>query len=229
VTGTSKRAWVRPDGRARLFQADGRDLGQIPSASVGVILTSPPYWVSNRGRQAAEHYARQLAVGFGREWRRVLVPDGDLWLVLGDRHNGREWVGFDGLIAGWLRRTGWRLQSKGIWAETGSRERWDNRINYLLRFARAGRRVRPTAATLCWMLPLPRTHPASIWDATPEPVLRALILQSRRRGPVLDPFCGAGTVGRVALGLGREWIGVERDPRMAELTARRLGMTRERD
>jgi len=111
----------------------------------------------------------------------------------------------------------------------GSRERWDNRINHLLRFTRAGRRVRPTAATLCWMLPLPRAHPVSIWDATPEPVLRALILQSRRRGPVLDPFCGAGTVGRVALGLGREWIGVERDPRMAELTARRLGMTRARD
>ena len=94
-------------------------------------------------------------------------------------------------------------RATAFWAETGSRERWDNRINYLLRFARAGRRVRPTAATLCWMLPLPRTHPASIWDATPEPVLRALILQSRRRGPVLDPFCGAGTVGRVALGLGR--------------------------
>ena len=229
MTSTAKRAWARPDGRAQLFQADSRDLGQIRSASVGIILTSPPYWISNRGRPAAEHYARQLAVGFGREWRRVLVPDGDLWLVLGDRHNGREWVGFDSLIAGWLRRTGWRLQSKGIWAETGSRERWDNRINHLLRFARAGRRVRPTAATLCWMLPLPRTHPASIWDATPEPVLRALILQSRRRGPVLDPFCGAGTVGRVALGLGREWIGVERDPRMAELTARRLGMTRALD
>jgi DNA modification methylase len=226
---TRKRAWARPDGRARLFQADSRDLRQIPSASVGVILTSPPYWVSNSGRPAADHYARQLAVVFGREWRRVLVPDGDLWLVLGDRHNGREWVGFDGLVAGWLRRTGWRLQSKGIWAETRSRERWDNRINYLLRFAKAGRRRRPTAATLCWMLPLPRTHPASIWDATPEPVLRALIVQSRRRGPVLDPFCGAGTVGRVALGLGREWIGVERDPRMAELTARRLGMTRARD
>jgi DNA modification methylase len=227
--GTSKRAWTRPDGRARLFQADSRNLRQIPSASVGVILTSPPYWVSNSGRVAADHYARQLAVVFGREWRRVLVPDGDLWLVLGDRHNGREWVGFDGLIAGWLRRTGWRLQSKGIWAETRSRERWDNRINYLLRFTKAGRRRRPTAATLCWMLPLPRTHPASIWDATPDPVLRALIVQSRRRGPVLDPFCGAGTVGRVALGLGREWIGVERDPRMAELTARRLGMTRARD
>src|SRR3984893_12312318 len=222
----AKRAWARPDGRARLFQADSRDLRQIPSGSVGVILTSPPYWVSNRGRQAAEHDARRLAVGFGREWRRVLVADGDLWLVLGDRHNGREWVGVDGLVAGRLRGTGSRRQSKCIWAETGSRERWDNRINHLLRFARAGRHVHPTAATLCWMLPLPRTHPASIWRATPQPVLRALILQSRRRGPVLDPFCGAGTVGRGAVGRGREWIGIERDPRRAELPARRLGMTR---
>jgi len=59
-------------------------------------------------------------------------------------------------------------------------------------------------------------------------VLRALLLASRKRGVVLDPFCGAGTVGRVALGVGREWIGVERDPRMARLTARRLKMVRRR-
>ncbi len=221
--------WARRDGRARLYQGDSRDLGHVPTGSVGLILTSPPYWVSDSGRRAAERYARRLAVGFGREWRRVLAPDGDLWLVLGDRHDGREWVGFDALITSRLRCSGWRLQSKGIWAETRSRERWDNRINYLLRFRKAGRRVRPTSATLCWMLPLPRTHPESLWDATPDPVLRALILASRKRGPVLDPFCGAGTVGRVALGLGREWIGMERDPRMAKLTARRLGMIRADD
>jgi site-specific DNA-methyltransferase (adenine-specific) len=219
-------AFARKDGRARLYQGDSRDLSQIPTASVGVILTSPPYWVSDSRRASADRYARRLAVGFGREWRRVLARDGDLWLVVGDRHNGREWIGFDALVTAWLRRTGWRLQSKGIWAETRSRERWDNRINYLLRFRKAGSRVRPTGATLCWMLPLPRTHPESIWDATPEPVLRALLLASRARGTVLDPFCGAGTVGEVALDTGRRWVGVERDPRMARLTARRLGMRR---
>jgi DNA modification methylase len=219
-------AYESRDGRARLYQGDSRDLSMVPTASVGVILTSPSYWVSDRGRAAADRYARSLAIGFGREWRRVLTPGGDLWLVLGDRHDGREWVGFDGLVTAWLRRTGWRLQSKGIWVQTRPRERWDNRINYLLRFRKAGSRVRPTGATLCWMLPLPRTHPESIWDATPEPVLRALLLASRKRGAVLDPFCGAGTVGRVALGLGREWIGVERDPRMARLTARRLKLVR---
>jgi hypothetical protein len=103
-----------------------------------------------------------------------------------------------------------------------SRERWDNRVNHLLRFRKAGHPVRPSGDTLCWMLPLPRSHPESLWDATPDPVLRGLLARSARRGAVLDPFAGAGTVGRIAAALGREWIGVERDPHMAALTARRL-------
>jgi len=65
-------AYESADGRARLYQGDSRDLSRIPTASVGVILTSPTYWVSDRGRAAADRYARSLAVGFGREWRRVL-------------------------------------------------------------------------------------------------------------------------------------------------------------
>jgi len=52
--------------------------------------------------------------------------------------------------------------------------------------------------------------------------VRGLLDVSRRRGPVLDPFAGAGTVGIVAAALGRHWIGVERDPRMAQLVVRRL-------
>ena len=95
-------------------------------------------------------------------------------------------------------------------------------MNYVLRFRKAGHPVRPRGATLCWMLPLPRSHPDSLWDATPDPVLRALLALSARRGAVLDPFAGAGTVGRIAVAAGREWIGVERDPYMAGVAARRL-------
>jgi DNA modification methylase len=219
-------AYESRDGRARLYQGDSRDLRAIKTGSVGVILTSPTYWITDEGRAAADRYARSLAVRFGPEWRRVLAPGGDLWLVVGDRHDGREWVGFDGLITGWLRRTGWRLQSKGIWVQTRPRERWDNRINYLLRFRKTGHRLRPSPISLFWPLPLPRTHPESIWDATPDPVLRGLLEVSRKHGAVLDPFCGAGTVGRVALAMNREWIGVELDPKMARLAARRLGLQR---
>jgi DNA modification methylase len=178
--------------------------------------------VRGRGRARAERYARELASGFAREWRRVLADHGDLWLVIGDRHDGIEWVGMDALIAGRLRRAGFSLQAQGLWAQVRSRERWDNRVNHLLRFRKAGHPVRPSGDTLCWMLPLPRSHPESLWDATPDPVLRGLLARSARRGAVLDPFAGAGTVGRIAAALGREWIGVERDPHMAALAARRL-------
>ena len=216
------KRYASRDGRVRLFVGDSRRLGGIATGSVGVIVTSPPYWVRGRGRARAERYARELAAGFAREWRRVLADHGDLWLVIGDRHDGIEWVGVDALVAAALRRRGFRLQSKGLWAQVRSRERWDNRVNYLLRFRKADRPVRPDGHTLCWALPLPRSHPESLWDATPDPVLRAILEMSARRGAVLDPFAGAGTVGRVAVALGREWIGVERDPQMASLAARRL-------
>ncbi len=136
------------DGRLVLFRGDSQRLAQIETERVGVILTSPPYLVRGRGRAAAERYARVLAVRFAPEWRRVLAPDGDLWIVTGDRHDGAEWLGMDGLIAASLRRAGWRLQSKGFWAQTHSRERWDNRVNYLLRFRKEGSVVRPRGDTL---------------------------------------------------------------------------------
>jgi DNA modification methylase len=216
------RHYASRDSRQRLFVGDSRRLTGVADGAVGVILTSPPYWVRGRGRAKAGRYARELATGFGPEWRRVLADHGDLWLVIGDRHDGDEWVGIDALVTTWLRRVGFRLQTKGLWAQVHSRERWDNRVNYLLRFRKAGHPVRPGGSTLCWLLPLPRSHPESLWDATPEPVLRGVLDISARRGAVLDPFAGAGTVGRVAVALGREWIGVERDPHMARLTARRL-------
>lgn len=190
-----------------------------------MILTSPPYWVRGRGRQSASWYARRLALEYGREWRRVLAPGGDLWLVIGDRHDGREWIGMDGLVTDWFRRTGWSFQAKGFWAEHPSWARWDERVNYLLRFRKAGRRSLPPPETLCWRLPLPRAPRGSVWDATPPPVIRALLSLSAG-GVVLDPFFGSGTVGLVAARMGRAWIGVERDPSQARVAARRLRLRR---
>ncbi len=197
----------------------------IPSRSVAAIVTSPAYWVRGRGRQSASRYARRLALEYGREWRRVLSPRGDLWLVIGDRHDGNEWVGIDGLVADWFRRTGWSLQAKGLWAEHPSRARWDDRVNYLLRFKKAGRRSLPPDATICWRLPIPRSPRGSLWDATPPQVVRAL-LDLSLEGTVLDPFFGSGAVGVVAARMGRPWIGVEKDRSQALVAARRLRLRR---
>lgn len=197
----------------------------IPALSVAVILTSPPYWVRGRGRTSATRYGHQLATQFGREWRRVLVPHGDLWIVIGDRHDGKEWIGIDGLLADWLRRTGWSLQTKGLWAEHPSTLRWDERVNYLLRFKKAGFISVPPKTTLCWRLSLPSLPAGSLWNGIPLPIIRRL-LSLAPVGTVLDPFFGSGSVGVVADQIGRPWIGVERDIRQARVAARRLHLKR---
>jgi site-specific DNA-methyltransferase (adenine-specific) len=45
-----------------------------------------------------------------------------------------------------------------------------------------------------------------------------------RRGIVLDPFFGTGTVGLVARDLGRDWLGVELNPAYVRLAEDRLGL-----
>lgn len=49
-----------------------------------------------------------------------------------------------------------------------------------------------------------------------------------RRGVVLDPFFGSGTVGVVAERLGRDWLGIELNPAFRRLAWRRIEAAREK-
>ncbi len=49
-----------------------------------------------------------------------------------------------------------------------------------------------------------------------------------RRGVVLDPFFGTGTVGVVAERLGRDWLGIELNPAYVSLAEHRLGIDERR-
>jgi DNA modification methylase len=221
-------SYVSRNKKGILLVRDGRALPMISTRSVAVIVTAPPYWSRGRGRLSATRYARRLASGFAREWHRVLAPDGDLWLVVGDRHDGNEWIGVDAMIADSFRRTGWVLHAKGLWAEHPSSSRWDERVNYILRFRKRGCISLPPKATLSWRLPLPAISRRSLWNGIPYPVTRQLLRLSPA-GAVLDPFFGTGTVAAAAAQVGRRWIGVERDLKEARLAARRLNLKRHTD
>jgi DNA modification methylase len=92
----------------QIIQGDCRDvLVTMPDESVHCCVTSPPYWglrdygVDGQiGLEASIHeYVAQM-VGVFREVRRVLRPDGTLWLNLGDSYAG-SWgaQGRDGEMA----------------------------------------------------------------------------------------------------------------------------------
>ena len=51
---------------------------------------------------------------------------------------------------------------------------------------------------------------------------RALIATCPQGGCVLDPFCGSGTSGVAAVELGCDFVGIEINPRYAELAKRSL-------
>jgi DNA modification methylase len=71
----------------------------------------------------------------------------------------------------------------------------------VLFFRRAGRR---------------RDHPAE----KPEDMLPYLSQKSSTPGDVLDPFAGSGTTCRAAKDLGRRFLGIEIEPRYAEIARR---------
>ena len=67
--------------------------------------------------------------------------------------------------------------------------------------------------------PYPDAHFATFPEALPEKCIKA---GSRIGDVVLDPFAGSGTTGRVALRLGREFVGCELNPEYVELARKRI-------
>ena len=64
-----------------------------------------------------------------------------------------------------------------------------------------------------------KAHPTQ----KPESLLYRVLLASTKPGElVLDPFFGTGTTGAVAKKLGRDYIGIERDPRYIKVAQKRL-------
>jgi len=67
--------------------------------------------------------------------------------------------------------------------------------------------------------PFPEAH----FAVMPTRLAELCVLAGSERGDfVLDPFCGAGTTGLVALRHGREFLGVELNPAFVALANRRL-------
>ncbi len=101
-------------------------LTTIPSAAVQTVVTSPPYFghrAYGSGETAEQELGREKSVDeyidrlveVFRETRRVLRPDGTLWLNLGDTYRMGRLLGVPWRVALALQDDGWRLRSDIIW------------------------------------------------------------------------------------------------------------------
>ncbi len=87
-----------PSTKHRMVCGDGRDLAFIPDKSVGLVLTSPPYWTLKEYHShdsqlgSVEDYDAFLGE-LNRVWThalRILIPGGRLIIVVGDVLQSRK-------------------------------------------------------------------------------------------------------------------------------------------
>jgi len=223
---------------ARLFEGDARNLDGLQAGSVGLVVTSPPYWNAKREYASWPTYAAYLAdmAAAWAECYRVLdaggrmavnVPDGygrpgsGGYLTLGD-DTGRA-----------LQAAGFALRGKVIWYKGNAVARnstawgsWQSASNPSLRdcyevviLAHKGSPRRPGPVVigvedfLSMTVSLWEIQPArSRWHPAPFPaeLARRLIeLYSFPGDVILDPFAGTGTTVWAAAGAGRVGVGVD--------------------
>ncbi|MGB5777885.1 MAG: site-specific DNA-methyltransferase [Allopontixanthobacter sediminis] len=229
----------------------------LPDNSVDCVFADPPYNLQLGGDLNRPDGSQVDAVtdhwdqfdsfaaydAFTRDWlteaRRVLKPDGALW-VIGSYHNIFRVGSILQDLGFWIlndvvwRKTNPMPNFKGtrftnahetlIWASQGEKARYH--FNY-----RAMKTLNDELQMRSdWSMPLcggperlkhdgHKAHPTQ----KPEALLYRVLLATTEKGDVvLDPFFGTGTTGAVAKRLGRQWIGCEREDFYRDIAISRI-------
>ena len=233
-------------------------LARIPDQAIDLVFADPPYNLQLAGELLRpnntivdgvdDHWDKFADFAsydtFTKQWltecRRVLKPDGALWLI-GSYHNiFRLGATLQDLNFWILNDVIWRKTNpmpnfRGrrftnahetlIWAGRDQKSRYT--FNYeSLKALNDDLQMRSD-----WLFPIcsgperlkddggRKAHPTQ----KPEALLHRLLLATTNAGDVvLDPFFGTGTTGAVAKRLGRHWIGIERDPDYAAAARERI-------
>ncbi len=234
-------------------------LARLPEASVDLVFADPPYNLQLEGELHRPNNSRVEGVddswdkfdsfaaydAFTRDWmrqaRRVLKPNGALW-VIGSYHNIFR-------VGAVLQDLGFWVMNDVIWRKTNPMPnfrgmRFTNAHETLIWATRDASQKKYTfnynAMKMLndelqmrsdWTLPLctggerlkndkgTKAHPTQ----KPESLLHRVILSTSNPGDViLDPFFGTGTTGAVAKKLGRHYIGIERQEEYIKVAKKRL-------
>ena len=190
----------------------------MPSESVDLVLTDPPYLVNYRprdGRRCPNDDDPTWLVPAFQELFRVLKSDSFCACFSG-------WPWIDRFMRAW-KRAGFRAVSHLVWVKPyPSRHGYTSsyhEVGFLLAKGRPPRPAEPLRDVLPWKYTGNRLHP----NQKPVIALTPLIqTYSRPGGIVLDPFAGSGSTGIAARACNRQFIIIEKDWNYYQIARRRL-------
>jgi modification methylase len=234
------------------------EMRKLPDNCVDLVFADPPYNLQLGGDlnrpdgshvdAVTDHWDQfdsfKIYDDFTRDWltesRRILKPDGALW-VIGSYHNIYRVGAILQDLGFWIlndivwRKTNPMPNFRGtrftnahetlLWASMGEKAKYhfnyramktlndelQMRSDWIFPICSGGERLKDDAGH--------KAHPTQ----KPEALLYRLLLATTEAGDVvLDPFFGTGTTGAVAKRLGREWIGCERESTYRDVATKRI-------
>lgn len=256
--GYQTRPYIRPLQDRILVGDCITELKKIPAGTVDLVFADPPYNLQLSGGLTRPDQSKVDAVddhwdqfesfeaydrftkGWLAECRRVLKPDGALW-VIGSYHNIFR-------VGAILQDMGFWILNDVVWRKTNPMPNFRGRrftnahetLIWASRDANAKYTFNYEAMKVFnddlqmrsdWTLSLctgaerlknadgDKLHPTQ----KPEALLHRVLLSTTKPGDtVLDPFFGTGTTGAAAKALGRHFIGIEREDDYAEAALARI-------
>lgn len=190
-----------------LYQGDCREI--LPTlGKFDAVVTDPPYGIGKDGQKKTKggHGGRKEYEFLGWDAQRPEKPVFDAIISCADKHV--IWGG--NYFADYLPATGkWLVWDKG------------QRINQSdgeLAWTSAQGALRIFEKNRVALLIEGAEHPTQ----KPVDVMRWSILQFDGLNTIIDPFMGSGTTGVAAVKLGRQFTGIELEPKYFDIACRRI-------
>jgi len=200
--------------------------------------------------ETPEEYVSRL-VSIFNEVKRVLTKDGTLWINIGDSYSyinegglkKKDMIGIPWMLALALRKDGWYLRQDIIWHKPNPmpepvEDRCTRAHEYIFLLSKSpyyyfdfeANREQTVDNKLyesrtrrdVWSIPVSTFKDAHFATYPETLVSNCLLVGCPKDGVVLDPFMGSGTTGVVAKRENRNYVGIELNPKYAEMANKRL-------
>ncbi len=220
-------------------------LKKLPSNSIDLGITSPPYnkrenkkgWLVDKviykgaTDNLPEEEYQQIQIEVLNELYRIIKPGGSFFY----NHKLRWEKGIMLHPMDWLRKTKWLIRQEIIWDRmiAGNIRGWrfwqvEERIYWLYKPEGnnlIGKELKSKHALLTsiWRIPPENNnpHPAPFPIALPARIIYS-IMDDKKEGIIIDPYCGSGTTLVAAKILGHHYIGIDISSEYVEYSIKRL-------